>query len=135
MEKLKRYNAEQLHFYSHGHSGGAEVYKGSGEFWENAGTLKFNEYLHSYKGNAVISQPIAVFYGCNTANGSFAQNFANTQDVTVYAQTDFASFSHTPKRRSWITTHETSTDVYLYAFESWGGLWNSDGLGKQFKPE
>lgn len=126
---------EQLHFYSHGYSGGAEVFGGSGEFWDNASTLNFNEYLHNYEGKGVISQPIAVFYGCNTANGSFAQNFADTQDVTVYAQTDFASFSHTPKRRSWITTHETSKDVYLYAFESLGGLWNSDGWGKKFSPK
>lgn len=126
---------EQLHFYSHGYSGGAEVFGGSGDFWDNASTLNFNEYLHNYEGKGVISQPIAVFYGCNTANGSFAQNFADTQDVTVYAQTDYASFSHTPKRRSWITTHETSKDVYLYAFESLGGLWNSDGLGKKFSPK
>ena len=84
---------------------------------------------------AIIQQPIAVFYGCNTANGSFAQNFSNTQNVTVYAQTDYANFSHTPRMRSWITTHETSRNVYLYSFESMGGLWNFDGYGKMFTPK
>ena len=82
-----------------------------------------------------ISSPYAAFYGCNTANGSFAQNFANTQGVTTYGQTDYASFSNTTKRRSWITTHDTSLNVYLLSFESWGGLWNGDYRGKAFRPK
>ena len=125
---------EGLDFYSHGYSEGAEVYGGSGNFWDSAQKLNFGESLRQIDGKGVILQPYAVFYGCNTANGSFAQNFSNTQAVTVYAQTDYASFSHTRTNRTWITTHATSKNVYLLSFESWGGLRNNDGLGKVFRP-
>ena len=51
----------------------------SRDFWSYADTLNFAE-------NAEV-----VFYGCNTANGKFAQYFANKQHVTTYAQTDYAN--------------------------------------------
>ena len=123
-----------LDFYSHGYSEGAEVYGGSGNFWVNAKKLNFGESLRNINGKAVVSQPYAVFYGCNTANGNFAQRFSDTQAITVYAQTDYASFSHTRVTRTWISTHATSKNVYLLSFESLGGLRNNDGLGKAFHP-
>ncbi len=127
---------EGLDFYSHGYSGGAEVYGGSGDFWDNNKKLNWDSTLRELKikGKKVgyISSPYTVFYGCNTANGDFAQNYANIQGVTTYAQTDYANFSHTRTNRTWIDTHGTSLDVYLLSFESLWNLWNSDGLGKKF---
>ncbi len=134
---------EGMYFYSHGYSEGAEVYNGSGDFWENADKLNFAE------------DAVAIFYGCNTANGSFAQNFANTQGITTYAQVDYCSFSHNPNLQSRISTHDTSLGVYLHPYK-WGlkgipievgfwnmkytdyrwvfGRWNSTGEGKKFEP-
>ena len=143
-ELWKNYdNIEGLDFYSHGYSEGAEVYKGSGDFWSYADTLNFAENAEE------------VFYGCNTANGKFAQYFANKQHVTTYAQTDYASFSHDPVVRQRIKTFDTTLGVYLYTY-TWGykefrieynlfGLtipysqfyfneWNYMGKGKRFVP-
>lgn len=129
---------EGLDFYSHGYSGGAEVYGGSGDFWDDAQKLNWQSTLRELEidGEKVgyISSPYTVFYGCNTANGDFAQNYADIQGVTTYAQTDYANFSHTRTYRTWIDTHGTSLDVYLLSFESLWNLWNGDGLGKKFIP-
>lgn len=73
-------NIEGLDFYSYGYAEGAEVYKGSVDFGTYADALNFT------------ANAKAIFYGCNTANGTFAQNFANNQHVITYAQTDYASF-------------------------------------------
>ena len=130
---------EKLDFYSHGYGESAEVYDGSGDFWETATKLNWMSTLRQLtingNTNSFVLNPYAAFYGCNTANGSFAQNFANTQNVTTYAQTDYASFSHTPTYRTRIKTHDTSKDIYLLSFESWGGLRNDDGLGMRFDPQ
>ena len=136
-------NIEGLDFYSHGYSEGAEVYKGSGDFWTYADTLNFTANAE------------AIFYGCNTANGKFAQYFANKQHVITYAQIDYASFSHDPVVRQRIKTFDTTLEVYLYPY-TWGykefriefnlfGLtipysqfyfneWNFKGKGKRFEP-
>lgn len=134
------YYVEGLDFYSHGYSGGAEVYGGSGDFWSSAKKLQFGSSLRmrEFDGECVgyISSPYAAFYGCNTANGGFAQNFANSQNVTTYAQTDYASFSYSiTSRFRRIDTHGTSLNIYLLSFESWNGLKNSDYLGKKFAPQ
>jgi len=100
-------NIEGLDFYSHGYAEGAEVYKGIGDFWTYADALNFT------------ANAKAIFYGCNTANGTFAQNFANNQHVITYAQTDYASFSHNPDVRQRIKTFDTTLGVYLYPY-TWG---------------
>lgn len=104
---------DNLDFYSHGYADGPEVYRGSGNFWATAERLKFSEVLRMINGVATITSPSATFYGCNTANGNFAQNFANIQNVKTYAQTDYTSFSTNPYWYSRIKTHDTSLGVYL----------------------
>ena len=144
-DKWSEYDkVEGLYFYSHGYSGGAEVYGGSKDFWSNPKKLNFTEYAK------------AVFYGCNTANGSFAQEFANKQGVTTYAQNDFSSFSYSESSWQRIKTHDDTLGVYLYPM-TWGfntfsyemqffwskwteyqtvfGRWNHTGEGIRFEPE
>ena len=107
---------EGLDFYSHGYSNGPEIYKGSGGFWTNAKKLNFRLTLKEVDGRGVIESPQATFYGCNTANGNFAQNFANTQGVKTYAQTDYTSFSTNPNWYFRIKTHDTALNVYMGVF-------------------
>ncbi|TYQ14727.1 UNVERIFIED_CONTAM: hypothetical protein Cloal_1096 [Acetivibrio alkalicellulosi] len=107
---------EGMDIYSHGHGGGPEMRGGSGDFWESAKKLNFGASLRLINGKGVILQPYASFHGCNTANGAFAQNFANTQRVTTYGNTYFSSFSKKSGRFSGITTHRTSFPVYLRVY-------------------
>ena len=136
-----KYNVvEGLYVYSHGYSEGPVVYCGGDiDFWKSTPKLNFS------------SNAEAIFYGCNTANGSFAQNFANSQNVVTYAQTDYASFSHDEIIRQRITDWDTSLGVYLHPY-TWGfklikyensfttwydsvfGEWNFSGQGKRFEP-
>lgn len=109
-----------LDFYSHGYYGGAEVYNGSGNFWENAPKLNWGGY-----------GPYAKFYGCNTANGQFAQNFANSQGVITYAQTDYSSFSTTKYWYTKITTHDTSLNVYMGVYEKTLGIFKTSLIPMQ----
>ena len=109
-------SVEGLDFYSHGYSNGPEIYKGSGGFWTNAKKLNFRSTLKEVDGRGVIESPQATFYGCNTANGNFAQNFANTQGVKTYAQTDYTSFSTNPNWYFRIKTHDTALNVYMGVF-------------------
>ena len=125
---------EGLDFYSHGYEEGAEVCGGSEGFWIHASKLNFGECLRLIDGKGIITQPYAVFYGCNTANGNFAQNFADTQGVNTYAQTTYSSFSHSKTHRKNITTYEEELTVYLLSFESTFGLRNKDGVGQKFTP-
>lgn len=107
---------EGLDLYSHGYSGGAEVAGGSGDFWESAKKLNWGESLRSINGAGVILQPYASFHGCNTANGDFAQNFANTQGVTTYGSTDYTSFSKNRNSFSGIKDYAKSRLVYLAVY-------------------
>ena len=75
----------------------------------------------------------AIFHGCNTANGDFAQNFANNQGVNTYAQVGFASFSTNPTWHSPIKDKATTGKVYLFHFD-WLNLKNNYGWGKLFTP-
>jgi len=114
-----------LDFYSHGYSGSAEVYRGSGNFWNDAKKLNWG-------GNI----PYAKFYGCNTANGEFAQNFANAQGVVTYGQTDYSNFSGRQNRYTKITTHGTSLDVYMGVFNRFLGIFKTSLIPmKAFYPE
>ncbi|NLB80623.1 MAG: RHS repeat-associated core domain-containing protein, partial [Clostridiaceae bacterium] len=150
-EWLKYSHVDQLHMYSHGTSGGPVMAGGGGsQFLLEAPRLNFGSSLYMGKINGrsvgIISTPYAVFYGCNTANGDFAQNFSNNQKVGVYAQTYYASFSTNSTRFSAIDGKSTKLNVYLLSFE-WGssftknvfgkntGLLNRDGLGKYFAPQ
>jgi len=138
-EKWAEYDlVEGLDFYSHGYSGGPEVYRGSGNFWDSAQKLNWGSTLRNLIVNGkqigYVNSPYAAFYGCNTANGEFAQNFADKQGVATFAQTDFSNFSRTTTYRSLIDTHDTSLDVYLLSFETMG-LINKDGRGKIFIPQ
>ncbi|MDD4048996.1 MAG: hypothetical protein PHI90_09310, partial [Clostridia bacterium] len=113
---------------------------GSGTFWSSAKELQYGSTLRNRKINGewvgYISSPYVVFYGCNTANGEFAQNFTNSQKVTTYAQTTYASFSYSKKSRlRRINTNGTSLNIYLLSFESLYGIKNSDVLGKVFNPK
>lgn len=126
---------EGMNIYSHGYSGGISVAGGGGEFLSDTTKLKWGSMLRSLKVNgkttAVVTSPYAVFHGCNTANGDFAQNFANTQGVTTYAQIGYASFSQNPTWHIPINDGATGGSVYLYHF-NWNNIKNTDGLGKVF---
>ena len=126
---------EGMNIYSHGSSDGISVAGGGGEFLSDTTKLKWGSMLRSLRVNgetkAVVTAPYAVFHGCNTANGDFAQNFANTQGVTTYAQTGYASFSRNPTWHIPINDSAASGSVYLYHF-NWKNLKNTDGLGKVF---
>ena len=126
---------EGMNIYSHGYSGGISVAGGGGEFLSDTIKLKWGSILRSLKVNgkttAVATSPYAVFHGCNTANGDFAQNFANTQGVTTYGQTGYASFSQNPTWHIPINDGATGGSVYLYHF-NWNNIKNTDGLGKVF---
>ena len=114
-----------LDFYSHGYSEGAVVYRGSGDFWSAATKLNWGD-----------DNPYAKFHGCNTANGSFAQNFANTQGVVTYGQTDYSNFSGRPNRYTKITTHGTSHDVYLEVYNRFLGIFKASPIPmKEFIPQ
>ena len=126
---------EGMNIYSHGYSGGISVAGGGGEFLSDTTKLKWGSMLRLLKVNGkmsgVATSPYAVFHGCNTANGEFAQNFANTQGVTTYAQTGFASFSRNQTWHIPINDGVIDGSVYLYHFNS-NNLKNTDGLGKVF---
>ena len=126
---------EGMDIYSHGYSGGISVAGGGGEFLSDTTKLKWGSMLRSLKVNGktttVVTSPYAVFHGCNTANGDFAQDFANTQGVTTYAQTGYASFSQNPTWHIPINDGATGGSVYLYHF-NWNNIKNTDGLGKVF---
>ena len=114
-----------LDFYSHGYSGGAEVYRGSGGFWSDAEKLNWGG-----------DSPYAKFYGCNTANGEFAQTFANVQGVTTYGQTDYSNFSGRQGSYAKITTHGTSKDVYMGVFNKVLDVFKTSLIPmKKFTPE
>ena len=108
---------EGLDIYSHGHGGGPEIRGGSGDFWESAKKLNFGDSIRSHNGVTMGFTAYASFHGCNTANGTFAQNFANTQGVTTNASTNFTSFSKKFNQFSAITTHATSKPVYLAVYK------------------
>ena len=93
-----------LDFYSHGTPRGPEVYHGSGDFWESAEKLNWSDSAY------------AKFYGCNTANGTYAQNFATIQNVVTYAQTGNASFSYSDGLYMRIKSYESKLGVYLRVF-------------------
>ncbi len=126
---------EGMNIYSHGYSDGISVAGGGGEFLSDTTKLKWGSMLRSLKVDGktvgVVTSPYAVFHGCNTANGDFAQNFANTQGVTTYAQTGYASFSRNPTWHVPINDGVTGGSVYLYHF-NWNNIENTDGLGKVF---
>ena len=126
---------EGMDIFSHGYSGGISVAGGGGEFLSDTTELKWGSMWRPLKVNgkteAVLTSPYAVFHGCNTANGNFAQNFADTQGVTTYAQTGYASFSRNPTWHIPINDGATGGNVYLYHFD-WNNLKNTDGLGKAF---
>ena len=126
---------EGLDIYSHGDSEGIIVAGGGGRFLSKAKKLKWGSVLRSRiingKSTTIIDNPYAVFHGCNTANGEFAQKFANSQEVTTYAQVGYASFSKNPNVHIPIEENATSGKVYLYHFD-WFNFKNTYGRGKVF---
>ena len=147
----------QLHVFSHGTGDGPIMAGGGGaDFLLNAPALPFqNSYYPEYyrygffwrnRGRRYRSEnPFIAIYGCNTATGEWAQLFANGQNIGVYAQEFYASFSHNSRWFQGITHHDTSLDIYLRAFDNWTrvtglfdrrtGLSNSSGRGQFFEPE
>jgi len=130
----------QLHIYSHGYHGGPDMAGGGGgEFLLQAQKLNWESY-----GDLKL-EPYVVFYGCKTANGDFAQDFADNQQVTVYGQTYYSYFSRNPNVVIPIRDKSTELNVYLRSFEIGEeimskfdistGLVNTDGLGKRFEPQ
>ena len=114
---------EGLDFYSHV----ADVRGGSGDFWDNAAKLNWGSTLRELtidgKKTGYISTPYAKFYGCYTATGDFAQNFANRQGVTTYGNEGGANFSYSADwRLPWhcIDPRSTKTPVYLGVY-NWAG--------------
>jgi len=111
---------EGLDFYSHGFSGGAEVHLGSGDFWDNAAKLNWGSTLRELtingKKTGYINTPYAFFYGCETAKGTFAQNFANSQRVVTYAQPGKSNFSHIKDWFLGINPHSTKLNVHLNVY-------------------
>jgi len=143
----------ELHIFSHGYAGGPIMAGGGGgAFLLAADRLAWSGILyqgthHAYPGlpdGGRMISPFAGIYGCNTANGAWAQSFANSQRVRVYAQNFYSSFSHNPRIFSSITHHGTSHDIYLLSFDgfSWltglagrrTGLTNTTGRGVVFTP-
>ena len=129
---------EAMDIYSHGDENGVIVAGGGGEFLENTTKLNWGSVWRARmidgKSTAMAHQPYVVFHGCNTANGNFAQNFANSQGVETYAQTGYASFSRNSKVHIPIEDKATSGDVYLFHFEYFN-LYNEDGAGEVFYPQ
>jgi hypothetical protein len=125
---------EGFDFYSHGTSGGPIVAGGGGgDFLSDAKKLNWGESLRMMNGIGTITGPYAAFHGCNTANGDFAQTFADTQGVTTFAQIGTSSFSRNPKWHIPIKDSATTGKVYLQHFD-WKNLKNNYGWGKQFTP-
>jgi hypothetical protein len=112
---------EGLDIYSHGYSGGPEVRGGSGNIWDDVEVLNWTSTLRELTNNGIktgyISAPYAAFHGCNTANGAFAQQFANRQGVVTFGSIDYTSFSNKPDKFSGIKTNHTSTPVYLGVYK------------------
>ena len=108
---------EGLDFYSHGSGAGPEVRLGTTMNWDNAAILNWGSVTRTKGQNTFTGTPYATFNGCNTANGSFAQNFANRQGVTTYGNTDFSSFSYNANRFSGISSVGTQTPVYLGVYK------------------
>lgn len=114
---------EGLFFYSHGYSGGPEVYGGSGDVLRNDNLEKLNwgyqerQLTFNGKQYSAPMAPTARFFGCNTGTGDFAQNFANKQGVITMGQTNYSRFSYTRDTYSKIKTHDTSLGVYMGVYK------------------
>jgi len=144
-EWAKYDEVDQLYFFSHGYAESAEVYLGSGDFWKSASKLNWSSTSKSWLGTNPISSTVntlgqaAYFFGCNTANGTFAQNFANTQGVKTYAQPGFTNFSKSTLVLSPINEFGTDLGIYLMTF-SWKVIEkklhiNTNGIGIEFIPK
>ena len=59
----------------------------------NWGSVERNLYMRGVGNMNVSLEPFMQFTGCNTGIGEFAQNFANSQGVTTFAQPYSSSFS------------------------------------------
>jgi len=101
--------------YSHGYIGGAEINRGSGDFWEKAQKLNW------------ANDAITVFHGCYTSE--FAKDFSKMHNTTAFGQMGSASFSS--NARIHIPIDTSTKNVYLYHFEI-GNLYNSNGLGSGY---
>jgi len=122
---------------------------GGYDFLLNADQLAWSSILYQGTFNGqpggVIAQPLIAIYGCNTANGTWAQSFANNQNVRVYAQNFYSSFSHDARIFRGITHHAETHDIYLLTFDGFSnitgllnrrtGLTNTTGRGVVFFPE
>ena len=128
---------EGLNFYSHGGTSGPIVAGGGGSFLADTTKLNWGSIVRQRtingKSTAMFVAPYAVFHGCNTANGNFAQNFANTQGITTYAQIGNASFSTNQTWHFRIEDKATTGKVYLQHFD-WMNFKNNYGWGKKFIP-
>jgi len=138
-----------LYFFSHGYEGGPEVHGSSSidddtTFWDIAKPLNFGktrEYMPEVSDSAlyVNIEPVVIFYGCNTANGNFAQNFSNDNNVTVFAQTSGSDFSYNQTIRIKPKDFEIyDKNIYLLSFDikiKGKGVYNTDGQGKVFYPK
>ncbi len=134
---------DALFFYSHGDSTDGAVVAGGtpSNFWINAKKLNWSEEYDNYKYGS-----FAAFFGCNTAKGNFAQKFANSQNIRVFAQKGKAVFS---RNRNELRLINDSGPVYLNYFEekdmsvkfanliNYKGAFgvNTNGFGTIFIPE
>jgi hypothetical protein len=113
---------EGLDFYSHGDGNGPEVHMGgTSAMWGNEAKLNWKSTLRSLKidgkKTGYVSTPRAAFHGCNTANGAFAQEFADRQGVITYANTSSSSFSRKSDSYARINDNSAFTPVYLGVFK------------------
>jgi len=150
-EWLKFDIVDQLHLFSHGNADGPSIaWGGNGaQFLLDAPALAYGSRLYEQtingKNTAVFSNPFVVIYGCNTANGSWAQKFSNMQQVGVYAQNYYGSFSTDPKNFKAIKDGTNTLNVYMRSFDGWTwltelfgkktGLTNTNGFGQYFAPQ
>ncbi|MDO4302190.1 MAG: RHS repeat-associated core domain-containing protein [Clostridia bacterium] len=126
---------DNLYFYSHGTGDGPEVHNGSGNFWYSASSINWSTNFYDKGPNGeILMTSCAYFYGCDTGLGSFAQNFADKQEVMVIAQTGKTSFSGAKSVHIPIKSISKDIGVFLETFESNHGLSNKDGEGKKFYP-
>ena len=112
---------EGLDFYSHGSGEGPEVRLGTDiSLWDRVAVLNWTSTMRTLTTNgqekSYINFTYAAFHGCNTANGEFAQSFANRQGVDTFGSTNFTSFSTNANFFSPITTHNPFTPVYLSVY-------------------